>query len=182
MAAKRGASKAKFSPEDIKRHTKKIKDEVEKRRKEHKGENFQGIEPEDIEKKLSSVDSPFIFFMGWSPVSPGATLNISMGVFNPDPVTVSSLYVYGFVGSGNADPNLGTFLLNVDERFPRFAHPQAFGLSLPAGASSPTFTFAVKIPSTMDKGDYPWNFALMRWPGFGVGTMFDRSVLVFSVV
>jgi hypothetical protein len=183
-STKRGADKPKFSPEDVKRHQKAIKDEIEKRKKEHKGENFQGISPEEIEKKLSSIDSPFIFFMGWSQTTPGGTLSISMGVFNPDPVAVNSLYVHGWVGPANPVPNtdLGGYFVNVDERFPRLTQPPPFGLTLNPSTSSPTLVYSVAIPTTIQKSNYIWNFALLRMVGFGVGQLVDRSVLVFAVV
>jgi len=182
-STKRSAGKPKFSAADVKRHQKTIADEIAKRKKEHKGDNFQGISPEEIEKKLSSIDSPFIFFMGWSPTTPSGTLTISTGVFNPDPVTADFLYVHGWVGPANPVPNTdpGGYFVNVDERFPRLTQPPPYGLTIGASSSSSTLVYSVDIPATIQKSNYIWNFALLRLSSFSVGQLVDRSVLVFAV-
>ena len=46
-------------------------------------------------------------------------VNYNLGIWNPDPVQATSLFAHVWVGSGNIDPTVGTFLLNVDQRFPR---------------------------------------------------------------
>ncbi len=62
---------------------------------------------------------------------PGGTLTGRVGITFPDPSAVpeqSDLYVHVWIGSGNIDPVLGTFLSNVDTRFPRLTEPRPPGL------------------------------------------------------
>jgi hypothetical protein len=59
-----------------------------------------------------------------------------VGIVNPDPMTAESLYVHVWVGSGNVDPVVGTFLLNVDTHFPRLTQPKTFGLQLASVAGT----------------------------------------------
>jgi hypothetical protein len=94
------------------------------------------VTPEEIEKKLKRVNSPMIVSQGWSGTTPGGTFNYSLGIFNPDPTQASNLFAHVWVGSGNIDPTVGTFLLNVDTRFPRLTEPPVFGLTLAPGASA----------------------------------------------
>ena len=51
-------------------------------------------------------------------------------------MTAESLYVHVWVGSGNVDPVVGTFLLNVDTHFPRLTQPKTFGLQLASVAGT----------------------------------------------
>src|SRR6266571_403302 len=52
-------------------------------------------------------------------------------IYNPDAKPAYNLYGLIWVGSGNVDPAVGTFLLNVDTRFPRLTQPQGIdGLQL----------------------------------------------------
>jgi hypothetical protein len=47
----------------------------------------------------------------------------NVGIRNPDPSQAIWLFAHAWVGSGNVDPAVGTFLLNVDTRFPRLTEP-----------------------------------------------------------
>ena len=183
MGTKRAAEKPKFSPEGVKRHKKNVRDEIEKQRKANKHEHFHGISDEELEKKLSSIESPFINWTSFGSAPPGGTVSMSAGVYNPDPVTQSFLFLHGFSGSGNAVPatDIGSYLLNVDTRFNRLTQPPWIGLSLAPSTSSSALNFALKIPATIDKGPYIWNFALLQLAIFGVGKVFDRASFVFNV-
>ncbi len=46
-------------------------------------------------------------------------MSFSLGIYNPDPIQAIWLYAHVWVGSGNVDPVVGTFLGTVDPRFPR---------------------------------------------------------------
>jgi hypothetical protein len=83
-------------------------------------------------------------------------------------------------GSGNVDPVTGTFLLNVDTRFPRLTQPIFDGLTLASGASG-TLSFALKVPATVEKTNYLGNSCLMRFNWHDIGTYLDRGVFVFGV-
>ena len=170
----------KFTKEDVTKLTKQIKDEVEKAKKENKHENFTGVSAEDIARKLGRVNSPMITSQGWNNSTPGGTVNITIGVFNPDPTSSSNLYLHAWVGSGNVDPNTGTFLINVDPRFPRMAQPKFFGFSLAAGAST-SISFAIKVPATVEKTVYLGNSCLMQIDYHDIGKYLDRSCFPFDV-
>jgi len=143
-------------------------------------EHFVGITPEEVAAKFKRVNSPMIVGQGWSPTTPGGILNASISVFNPDPTSTGNLVLHFWVGSGNPDPNVGTFLNNVDARFPRLTEEQPFGFTLASGASR-TLSFALRVPATMERSAYLANSCLMRINFHDQGTYLDRAVLVFAV-
>lgn len=171
---------AKLTAAQIKEHTKKIQDAIAKHKRENKEEHFISIKPEEIEAKLKRVNSPMSVSEGWGNTTPGGTFNYSIGIYNPDPVSASNLYVHVWVGSGNVDPTVGTFLINVDTRFPRLAQPPAFGLTLAPSAST-TLNFSIKVPTTVEKTVYLGNSCLMQLNYLDVGTYLDRAVFPFNV-
>ena len=170
----------KWSATEVTEHIKKIQAVVDKHKKENKEAHFTAITPHEIENKLRRVNSPMIVSQGWSGTTPGGTFNYSLGLYNPDPTTANYLFANVWVGSGNVDPVVGTFLLNVDTRFPRLTQPQIAGLTLAAGASA-TLTFAIKVPATVEKTQYIGNSCLMQFNWHDIGTYLDRSVFVFTV-
>jgi hypothetical protein len=110
---------AKFTAAQIKEQTAKIQEVIAKEKARFKGQNFTEAKPEDIDKKLKRVNSPMIVFQGWSGSAPaGGTISYSVGIWNPDPTQAFNLFAHAWIGSGNVDPVVGTFLLNVDPRFP----------------------------------------------------------------
>ncbi|QSQ26553.1 hypothetical protein JY651_17165 [Pyxidicoccus parkwayensis] len=164
----------------MKKHIQAIQEVVEKNKRAYKSEHFTGISPEEIKKKLMRVNSPFIVSQGWGSASPGGSFTYSLGIYNPDPTQASSLYAHVWVGSGNVDPVVGTFLLNVDTRFPRLTEPEFFGLSLAPGASA-TLSFTVKVPTGIEQSKYLGNSCLMELNYHDIGTYLDRGVFVFAV-
>jgi hypothetical protein len=166
--------------QEIKEKVKKVQDAIEKHKRENKEENFTGLTPEEIEKKLKRANSPIIVSQGWGSTVPGGTVNYSLGVHNPDPTQANWLFAHVWVGSGNVDPDVGTFLDNVDPRFPRLTQPAFSGLTLAAGGSS-TLSFALKVPDTAEKTNYIGNSCLMRFNWHDIGTYLDRGVFVFAV-
>src|SRR2546430_2451098 len=124
---------AKLTAAQIKEQTKKIQDEIEKQRRQvkEKEQNFTALTPEEIDKKLKRVNSPSVFYQIWtSSTTPGGTINYTVGIWNPDPTQAIWLFAHAWVGSGNVDPVVGTFLLNVDTRFPRLTQPAFPGASI----------------------------------------------------
>lgn len=178
MVAK--SAKRKWTAAQIKKEIKKIEAAIQAHKQESKGEHFTAVTPAEIEKKLKRVNSPMIVSQGWNSATPGGTVNYSLGIYNPDPTTVFWLFAHAWVGSGNVDPDTGTFLLNVDERFPRLTQPPFSGLTLAAGASS-VLSFALKVPATAEKTNYLGNSCLMRFNWHDIGTYLDRGVFVFAV-
>ncbi len=178
MATKRKPKK--WTTAQIKEHIKKIQQVVETQKSENKGEHFTAITPEELEKKFKRVNSPMIVSQGWNDAGPGGTINYTLGLYNPDPDQSFWLLAHVWVGSGNVDPTVGTFLSNVDERFPRLTEPTFAGLTLAAGASG-SLTFALTVPAGIEKTNYLGNSCLMQLNWHDVGTYLDRGVFVFAV-
>ena len=174
------AEQEKWTAEQIKEQIEKIKKATEKLKQESKEEHSESITPEQIEKKLKRVKSPMIIFESWGGATPGGTVSCTIGVYNPDPTTATNLYIHVWVGSGNIDPTVGTFLINVDPRFPRLTEPAYSGLSLASGASS-SLSFALQVPAAAEKTKYIGNSCLMQFNYLDVGQYLDRGAFVFAV-
>jgi hypothetical protein len=167
----------KWTAKQIKEHIKNIEKAIEKHRKKNKEKYFEAITPEEIEEKLNRVNSPFIKSVGYGDAPHGGTLNLNIGIYNPDPITFRSLYVHTFVGSGNIDPNLGTFLLNVDTRFARLTAPPTHSGQTLASEDYTILSFSLDIPPTVEKTVYLLNACLFERGIFSTGTFFDRASL-----
>ncbi len=181
MAIKKAVRKVaakvrKISPADVR----KVRDAIEQGRRQGKHEHFEALTDEDIRKKLGRVNTPFFNFFAWSNAPPGGSFALNAGVFNPDPVTVGSMYAHVYIGPGLAVPDNGIGLLNVDARFNRLTEPQFFGLSLAPSASA-TLSFTVSVPAGMERSNYFGNVVLIRRKGFDVSDVFDRGSFVFRV-
>lgn len=176
MASKR----PKWTEPQIKAHIQTIQKFIDKAKRDNKGEHFLGITPEQVREKLKRVNSPFIVSVGWSSTSPGGTFEVFVGVFNPDPFTQASLFAHVWVGSGNIDPTVGTFLLNVDTRFPQLTEPPFFGLTLASGAFA-TLSYSFTVPVNIEPSNYLGNVSLMQFNWFDVGLNLERAVFVFGV-
>ena len=180
MATRSKTAKKKLTSSQIKEQTKKIQDAIDKHKRENRDEHFTSLTPEEIERKLKRTNSPMIVSQSWGSAPPGGTFNYTVGIQNPDPTGAFSLYVHVWVGSGNADPTVGTFLLNVDPRFPRLTQPGPFGVSLAPGAF-PTLTFVINVPTAIQKSNYLGNSCLMRVDYHDVGQYLDRGCFPFTV-
>jgi hypothetical protein len=172
----------KSTPAQVKKQKQRIIEVIEEHRRKSREEHFISLTPEEIEHKLKRVNSPMIAWQSLSSVAPGGTFNYIVGIVNPDPVNVNFLFVHVWIGSGNVDPAVSTFLLNVDPRFPRLTQPDGFaGLSL-ASEEPAELTFLVKIPARIQKGAYLLNSVLMKLDYFGVGQFLDRATSAFPVI
>jgi hypothetical protein len=170
----------KLTPAQIKKQTQKIQEAIDKHKRENREEHFTSLTPEEIGRKLKRVNSPMIVSQGWSPATPGGTFNYIVGIYNPDSTGAANLYVHVWVGSGNVDPILGTFLLNVDPRFPRLTQPAFLGLLLASDADA-TLSFSITVPTTIEKTTYFGNSFLMQLNYQDVGQYLDRGVFPFAV-
>lgn len=170
----------KLTPAQIKAQTQKIREAIEQHRRANREEHFTSLTPEAIERKLKRVKSPMIVSQGWGNTTPGGTFGYSVGIHNPDPTSAANLYVHVWVGSGNADPGVGTFLLNVDPRFARLTQPGPFGLTLASGANA-TLSFSITVPTTIERSNYLGNSFLMQLNYHDVGLYLDRGVFPFAV-
>jgi hypothetical protein len=170
----------KFTAAQIKDQIQNIQKAIEKLKRENKGEHYTALTAEEIERKLKRVNSPMIVSQGWSGTTLGGTVPYNLGIYNPDPTQAVWLFAHVWVGSGNVDPTVGTFLLNVDTRFPRLTQPAVFGLTLAPNASA-TLNFSIKVPSTVEKTNYIGNSCLMQFNWHDTGKYLDRGVIVFAV-
>lgn len=181
MATK--SKQKKWTPKQINEHIQNIAKAVEQHRRDKKGDFFTYATPEEIERKLKRVNSPMIVSQvgSWTGATPpGGTFNYSVGIYNPDATQAIWLFAHVWIGSGNVDPTVGTFLLNVDSRFPRLTLPRFAGLSIAPSAFA-TLTFSLTVPAAVERTNYLGNTCLMRFNWHDVGTYLDRSVFVFEV-
>lgn len=163
------------------RNLKGIKEAIEKhRRNARKEETFTSLTEEQARKKLERVNSPMITSQGWSGGSPGGAAHYSVGIYNPDPVTYHHLFVHVFFGSGHAVPDPGTYLLNVDARWPRLTEVPQTGFSLDPSASTILY-FSIKIPAGIEPSGYIGNSVLYVAEWHDVGTYLDRATFVVKV-
>lgn len=172
--------KATWTEAQIQEHIASVEKLIEKQRSAAKGENFTAITREQLEKKFERINSPYIYFQSWGNTVPGGALTYSIGVANPDPFQAVWLFAHTWVGSGNVDPVVGTYLSNVDGRFPRLTEPKFAGLQLAAGASA-VLSFSIKVPAGIEKSNYLGNTCLMRVNWHDLGLELDRSTYVFNV-
>ena len=187
MATKTTAPKKK-SAADIKRTITAIEKEIaiEKGKREKSGETFVSLTREELQIKLQRANSPMIVWESWNNTAPiGGTINYTVGVTNPDPVSWNFLAVAVSIGNRNPIVNNDAFLSSYDTRFPTLAQPATTGFSLaPAGSptASASFSFALKIPSGVEKTGYFGNSVLQQLSFLDVGLYLDRGVFFFGVV
>lgn len=176
------AKKPKFTRAQIKNHINRIQEEMEKQKREHeeRGEHFKSITPEEIEKKLKRVNSPMIVGEFWTQATQGGTVNYGMTIYNPDATLAYDLFGHVWVGAGHADPTVGTFLLNVDTRFPRLTLPKAFGLIVASGAFA-NLSFGLKVPTAVERTNYMGQSCLIRANWLDIGQYLDRAMFIFEV-
>ena len=178
------SAKIRRSPADIRKAWEKLEPELAKQRKERErqSETFTSITREEFEAKLKRVNSPMIVSQSWNNnAPPGGTINYTVGVMNPDPVTASNLAVSVSIGNRNPIVNNDQFLTAFDARFPTYAKPATIGFSLASGAST-TQSFQVTIPAGVEKTGYFGNSVLLRISFHDVGTYLDRGCFFFAVV
>src|SRR5262245_20380451 len=156
---------AKFTAAKIKEQIKKIQQATEKAKSRHRDQkNLKFIEltPEDIERKLKRTKSPLIFYgLVPQPAPPGATIHPELGIWNPDPIQAWGLHLHVWVGSGFVDPVVGTFLLNVDTRFPRLTQPPFPGLQIDP-LLDVILKFDLKVPTGVERTTYLLSSCLMQ--------------------
>lgn len=184
MTEQRGEDRRR-SVEDLERRTdnlRRLLDEVERRRQEaeREGLNFTAPTAEQIRRKLSRTNSPWIVFQTWYPASPGGTVNYDVGINNPDPDRWIWLFVHVFVGPANVAPDVGDAVNAVDSRFPRLTLPRFDGLTIDPGDTQ-VLSFALDVPAGIEPSNYLGNSILFQSTWHDVGTYLDRGLFVFEV-
>lgn len=170
----------KWTSAEVVRHIEKIQEIVKTQKEKNELENFTSVSVEDVESKFLRVNSPMIVSQGWNNTSQGGSINYNLGIYNPDPTQHFWVFAHVWVGSGNIVGDTGSFLNNVDERFPRLTEPSFSGLNLAPGASA-TLNFTLNVPNSVEETNYIGNSCLMKFNWHDVGTYFDRGVFVFKV-
>jgi hypothetical protein len=164
-------------------NARRVLEEIELRRAQarEQGRNFVAPDSDQLLTKLQRANTPSFTFFSWSGStgSPG-TINVSVGVINPDPVAFSSLYVHLFTGPANVAPNVGQALALADARFPRLTLPEFIGLTLDPGDTA-TLDFDVAVPANIEPSNYLGNCFLFQADYFDVGSTLDRGLFVFQV-
>jgi hypothetical protein len=164
-------------------NARRVLEEIERQRAQarEQGRNFVAPDADQLMNKLQRANTPSFTFLAWSSStgSPG-TINLSVGVINPDPVAFGSLYVHLFIGPANLAADVGLALALVDARFPRLTLPDFFGLFLNPGDTA-TLDFDVAVPANIDPSNYLGNCFLFRADHFDVGDTLDRGLFIFQV-
>jgi hypothetical protein len=172
------------------KHTEAILEALERDKEENRSsdENFTELTPDDVEAKLRDAKSPFLSGFGWTKAAPpGGRIELRVFIWNSESNPASNIYVHVWIGSGNVDPAVGTFLLNSDARFPRLTRPEYPGLEagdphpfpLPPGLER--LDFDLRLPSSLEESAYLGNICLMQLASHDVGRYLGRGVFPFAV-
>jgi hypothetical protein len=158
-------------------------EEIQRRRNEarEQGRNFSAPTGAHVLDRLLSAHSPFIHSMSWNVTtsSPG-TLNLQVGIMNPDPVTQNSLEMYVFVGPAALVADVGQALAVADTRFQNLTEPPYIGLTLAPSATA-DLNFAVKVPDGIEPSNYIGNAFLFQNSFFDVSEVLIRVNFIFQV-
>jgi hypothetical protein len=186
---------AKLTDVQVLERVKALQEGIEKNKEGDRRKNttFTQIRPEDVETRVRA-SSPFFIGSSWDAAAPpGGIINLRTFISNPNhPELATDIYVHVFVGCGNVDPVVGTFLMNVDARFPRLTRPGAFGLRpgmmAPETSGWPpdvmSLEFNLQIPSAIEETNYLGNICLIQLGGVAsieAGQLLARDRFVFSV-
>ena len=157
-------------------------EEIQRRRSEarEQGRHFSAPTGAQILDRLRSARSPMIFSMGWNDTSSPGTVSLTVGVFNPDPVTQSSLEVYVFVGPATVLADVGQALAVADARFQSLTEPPAFGLTVDPSTAA-DLNFAVGVPDGIEPSNFIGNAFLFSDPLYGVSDVLSRADFIFQV-
>jgi len=157
-------------------------EEIQRRRQaaREQGRNFSAPSGAQILDRLQSAHSPMISTLSWNGTSAPGTVNLTVTVFNPDPVPQGSLEVYVFVGPAAVVADTGQALAVADTRFQNLTEPPAFGLTL-GPSTTADLNFAVGVPDGIEPSNYMGNVFLFADPLFGVGDVISRADFIFQV-
>jgi hypothetical protein len=187
----------KLTADQIKEQAKRIAEGLERTKQpQGKGKIFRQIQLGDAQKRLETTGDPFFYGAFWDAFAPpGGIIGLRTFIWNPShPNLASHVYIHVWIGAGIIDPVVGTFLSNVDTRFPRLTEPGSFGLR--PGMMAPdtsgfepnvmSLDFAIKVPAEIEPSNYVGNMCLMRLGDIGasddIGQYLDRAHFVFKVL
>ncbi|GIF90397.1 hypothetical protein [Catellatospora chokoriensis] len=165
-------------------------DLIERERKDAlaNDENFSAMPADEVERRLATSTDPFLTMYGWRKgAPPGGKLDLRLFIHDSVEYPTPKVFVHVWVGSGNIDSGVDTFLANVDSRFPRLTRPEYPGLAegdphkfpLPPGIKRLDFELA--LPAPLEESVYLGNICLMQLDNYAAGRMFGRGVFPFAV-
>jgi len=168
---------------DIEETVRKLSDEIEilGRKARGKGLAFHSLSTKEIERKLTSSQTPFITSMAWT--SRGVATSsfyYSITVYNPDttPPFYADLFAYFFFGPADMVPDVGTALLTTDQRlyrgFAQFPY-------MPSGTSGDV-EFNYYFPSGVPLGMYVGNAFIFNRNNHGDNSHIDRTSISVEIV
>jgi hypothetical protein len=170
--SERQAANARILLEEIQRHRSEAREQ---------GRNFSAPTGAQLLDQLLGARSPLITSLSWSLSTPSpGTIDLTVGAFNPDPVTRSSLFVHVLVGPVGLVADVGQALAVADARFQSLTEPPFPGLSLNPSATA-WLNFAVEVPTGIEPSNYLGNIFLFRSDFFVASQVFSRALFVFQV-
>ena len=139
-----------------KTNIKKLSDQIEvlKEQAINQGLAFHALTSKELEKRLKSSHTPFIYASSWSSRnSSTSSFFYSITVYNPDPNFYARLCAYFFFGPADMIVDIDTALLSADQRLYRGFKQ----FPLIASNSSSTVEFNYKFPTDLPLGLYIGN-------------------------
>ena len=167
---------------DLQARIEKINKIVEGFKQQHGTGLFVPISARELEVSLTTQLLTILWQGGpGAPLPEGSSFTYTIGLHNPGLATVGYVFAHTWAGFGHPDPNIGTFLLNVDRRFPTLTEPQTVqGLTL-APNETKALNFLVKLPTGVESTLYTLNTCVMRAHWTGVGDFIARAAFPFMV-
>ena len=172
----------KKSDREIKAEVERIlaENELLREQAQQQGLAFSGPTREELEKKLrgETSNSPMINGMSWTSTVPlGGTSNYTVYLANPDPASYYPCFVSVLFGPCNFFDSPADMVISRDTRFPQM---NSAPLQLAAGANGQA-SFAIPIPSTVQRSTYLGNAIVWRGDFHDKGTYFDRGLIYVTV-
>jgi len=172
-------------PIDIQNRVEKIQKMLEHYSQQHRTGHFAALGAEELTASLLTENQALTILWqggpGDAPLPQGSSFVFTLGLHNPGLSPIGYTFAHLWTGRGHADPNISTFLLNVDQRFPTLTEPQTQqGLTIGPDEIK-TLDFTVTIPTGVEKTLYTLNTCIMRAHWHGVGEFLARSSFPFLV-
>jgi hypothetical protein len=153
---------------------KKLSDQIEvlKEQARNKGLAFHALTTKELEKRLKSSHTPFIYTRSWSSRnSSTSSFYYSITVYNPDPNFYANLCAFFFFSPADMIVDIDTALLSADQRlyrgFKQFPYI--------ASDSSSTVEFNYKFPTDLPLGLYIGNSFIFDRDNPGANSYKDRA-------
>ena len=173
----------KKSDREIKQEVERIlaENELLREQAQQQGLAFSAPTREELEKKLrgETSNSPTITGMSWSSIVPlGGTCNYTVYLKNPDPASHWPCFVSVLFGPVNLFDSPADMVVGRDTRFPQL---NSAPFSLTANGGTGQASFAIPIPTVVQKSTYLCNALVWAADLHDKGTYYDRGVVYVTV-